>query len=416
MRICFVGATHPCHNPRLVREADTLARDGHDVRVVAPCSADWLAAKDRRLHETRQWCLQAVDLRGRWRSFRVRARRRAALFAFGLRPSPGTAETAYTPALADLRRQAAAEPADWFIAHAQAALPVAAWAARRQGARLGFDCEDLLAEGDTDPRAVVKAIEQEYLRECAYVSVPSLLMGARLQAIYGIAPPIVLYNVFPASLAQDMTPPSRRPDRAALRLHWFSQTIGPGRGIEDAVRALAFLPEHVEFHLRGFLSADYRSTLAALAAESRAGSRIFFHPQVDHDQLIGAMEEYDVGLALERPENPNYSLTVTNKVFSYLLAGLPVLASDTPGQFEALAQVGVAGVTYPAGNPEAMAAALRPWLADRTVLRSVQQAAWDAARRTFCWEQMSGRLLDVLSERGAPPAPVSRGKALCPQS
>ena len=48
--------------------------------------------------------------------------------------------------------------------------------------------------------------------------------------------------------------------------------------------------------------------------------------QVDHDELIHTMTEFDIGLALERPDDSNYSLTVTNKIFSYFLAGLPVEA------------------------------------------------------------------------------------------
>ena len=56
------------------------------------------------------------------------------------------------------------------------------------------------------------------------------------------------------------------------------------------------------------------------------------------------MEAFDVGLALERPENANYSRTVTNKLFSYLLAGLAVAASDTPGQRQVMSQVPNAGI------------------------------------------------------------------------
>ncbi len=83
MRVCLVGATHPCHNPRLVREADSLAASGHTVRVVAPSFMPALAAKDGRLLAHRGWRFDSVDFqplswRRRASSIRIRGRRRVA--------------------------------------------------------------------------------------------------------------------------------------------------------------------------------------------------------------------------------------------------------------------------------------------------------------------------------------------------
>jgi hypothetical protein len=84
MKICLVGATHPCHNPRLVREADTLADAGHDVRVVTPSHSE-TARLRRRLVATRRWRFEPVDfeLSGvarRGRAVVVRGRRAAAMY------------------------------------------------------------------------------------------------------------------------------------------------------------------------------------------------------------------------------------------------------------------------------------------------------------------------------------------------
>jgi glycosyltransferase involved in cell wall biosynthesis len=300
-------------------------------------------------------------------------------------------------ALPELKRQAAAEPADWFIAHTQAGLPVAAWAAQRWNARLGFDCEDLLSEGTRDPVEIVKVIERSYLRRCNYISIPSTAMARRLEAIYNVPRPTVLYNVFPLRLADGMEPPSQRPPHPSIRLHWFSQTIGPDRGIEDAVQALQWVGDGVELHLRGQIGGNYRSQLDRLAANCGARDRLFFHPLVDHDELIRTISAFDIGLALERPDDPNYSLTVTNKVFSYLLAGLPVVATQTPGHREALSRIPSASIMYAAGDARELAACLGPWLRNPGRLRTAQQCAWEVARETFCWERESTGFLDLLS-------------------
>src|SRR5260221_6207199 len=135
-----------------------------------------------------------------------------------------------------------------------------------------------------------------------------------------------------------MLPPVERSASRILRLHWFSQTIGAGRGIEDAIEAAGMLDDKsVELHLRGNASTSFVTTLEALAVEHRVKLRL--HPQIPHDDLIRSLAEFDVGLALEREENIGAALTVSNKIGSYLLAGLAVAASDTPGQRDMLDRI-----------------------------------------------------------------------------
>lgn len=400
MRICLIGSTHFCHNPRLLREADSLANAGHDVRVVTPSFTPELDQRDQRQLARRKWRHQKIDymsvgLGGNARSLYMRGRRRVALElqqrVGGLR----LAEYAYTTAFPELRRRASMESADWFIAHAHAALPAAAYAARRWNARLGFDCEDLLSEHGTDPADIVRQIEATYLRDCDYVSAPSQGIADRLQRDYDIKPPLVLYNVFPLHLAKDMLLPAQRPSSPVVRLHWFSQTIGPGRGIENAIEACGMLGESVELHLRGNPSAGFEAVLEALAAQHKV--RLKLHPQIEHDDLIRSMDQFDVGLALERQENVGAALTVSNKIGTYLLAGLAIAATDTPGQREILEQIPSVGFLYPSGNPKLLAAGLRGWIENREALRSAQQASWEAARSRFCWDLEQRKLLALLS-------------------
>src|SRR5205807_1516078 len=190
--------------------------------------------------------------------------------------------------------------------------------AHRWNARLGFDCEDLLSERETDPANIVRLIERTYLSHCDYVSTPSQGIAERLQRDYGIELPVVLYNVFPLHLAEGMLSPLERSPSPAVRLHWFSQTIGPGRGIEESIEACGMLAdEPVELHLRGRVSASFVATLESLASEHRV--KIKLHPQIQHDDLIRSLAQFDVGLALEREENVGAALTVSNKIGSYLL-------------------------------------------------------------------------------------------------
>lgn len=398
MRVCLIGATHPCHNPRLVREADALAERGDDVRVIAVRALPGLIADDEKLVASRRWRLQSASiLRSPWphrlRAVPHRLGRAMAAAKFRRTGSSGAAENALCEAAPQLLRFALAEPADWFVAHTQPVLGVAARAARQWNARLGFDCEDLLAEVDDSAAAMVRSVERAYLPACDYVSAASRAMAARLQQQYQIAP-AVLYNVFPRAQAGRLLPPPQRPANTALRLHWVGQTAGPGKGLEEAVEAAALAGGGVELWVRCMPAGDFGVKIERMARAKNVP--LTFLPHVHHDELAGAMGAFDVGLALERVTDPNYSITVTNKFFLYMLAGLALAASDTPGQREVMEQAPAAGFVYPCGRPDLLAAQFRRWRDDRNGLRAAQSAAWQAAHDRFCWDVEKSGYLELL--------------------
>ena len=416
MRICLIGATHISQNPRLLREADSLSEAGHDVRVIAPSFVPALDAQDNRHLARRQWEYRAVDYQpvgvfGKMRSISVRGRRRLAHDLFQKVKLPLLCEPGYTPALRAKIRLASKEPADWFIAHAHPALPVAAAAAKRWNAKLGFDCEDLLALNDPEVSEMVLQIEKKYLQDCDYVSVPSACLGRELVKAYSIRPPIVLHNVFPLALAQGLAHPAVRTANKKLRLHWFGKTIGSGRGLEDAVEAAGILGDDVDLTLRGNWAAGFEHELQALARRNNVN--LIICPPVDHDDLINTMEQFDVGLALERPHHGNYALALTNKIGIYSLAGLAIAATDTPGHREFLDPYPAAGFLYQAGNSKSLADGLRQWLGDNASLRAAQQASWEAARTEFCWDLEKERFLKLFSDSGTQ---VGSGDAIVNES
>jgi glycosyltransferase involved in cell wall biosynthesis len=403
MRICLVGPLHVSFNPRLLREADTLAEAGHDVRVVSRQSDLTLRELDNGVMQGRRWRLQSLDLcrngalNRQWLTTALRARGYEKAFSAGLRTG-NVASRAYVRGFAQLRRLAEAEPTDWFIAHTLPGLPVAAAAAAGLNAKLGFDCEDLLAEPGTEYHQIARRIEEKYLPACDYISVPSQKMGQRLTEQYKMGAPIVLYNVFPQRLANGMVEPSKRAPDTTLRFHWFSQTIGEGRGLEEGIHALNLLNQPTELHLRGRVTCNYQEALKSLCGNFGNKVKLVFHPCVSPDVIIQSMEHFDIGLALERPTNGNASRTMSNKLGSYMLAGLAIAASDTPGQREVMEQAPDAGFLYQADNPQELAGKLQIWCDQRTLLRQAQQAAWKIARNRFCWDVEKAKLLSVLSQ------------------
>jgi len=399
-RICIVTPSHVSFQPRALREADALHDAGYDVRVVSVRTDASLDAFDAELLRSRAWRLRAVDLTSetatqarRWTaSARLRTAQRITAAGLGSRRMAAHAAVKGAGELAAL---VCAEPADLFIAHTQARLEAAFAGARRCDAAMAFDCEDLLGDGATREAAAMRTLEAAHVGSCVYVSVPSRAMGARLAARYPLADRLVVLENVPEIVPTSLVPPRARPRSGALRVHWFGQTAGLDRGLDDAARAIGLMRERGELHIVGLATDAVQLALREMAGAG--ASRVLFHPRISPDALIETVARYDAGIACERPDHPSYGVTLTNKIFGYLAAGLAVAATDTPGQRELLDETPDAGVIYPFGNAGALAQHLDRWARDRDALLRAQDAAWHAARRQYSWDVVRRRFLERIA-------------------
>jgi glycosyltransferase involved in cell wall biosynthesis len=395
-RIVVLSGSSLSHNPRVLKAAGTLARAGHDVVVLGAWLDADLKAQDQRLLQNAPFrFLPVLDITclgwyGATAQLVGRARRKAAHWVHRLtgRESPGQLGGAVTLLLQRARKI----EADLYIAHSEQGLH-AAWRLMRQGRRVGVDMEDWFSE-DLLPQArrnrplkLLRVLESELLRRGAYASCPSRAMSEALASAYGSKVPIVIYNAFPWADRQALD--SRRCDRrdpALPSIFWYSQALGPGRGIEDLVAALPFLDSRAELHLRGRAAPGFDAWIRSRLPEAWQ-HRVFLHPLVANVELASRVAEHDIGFAGEVPYCRSRDLTVTNKVLQYLLGGLAVVASDTAGQREVAIKAPDAISLYEASNPRALAQALARLLESPERLRRAKAAALQAAQESFCWER-----------------------------
>jgi glycosyltransferase involved in cell wall biosynthesis len=198
--------------------------------------------------------------------------------------------------------------------------------------------------------------------------------------------------------------PAREPEFLArpgqpLRLYWFSQKIGPGRGLEDAVRAAGLLGRPVCLAVLGNKDESYVRGLTSLAASVSPQLRIEFLRNRSPDEMVEACRGLDVGLALETGRPLNRELCLSNKIFTYVLAGLAVAVSDTAGQRCAAEDLGEGAVLYRPGDVATLARGLRRWADDPEALLRAKRACWDAACRRWHWEhpRERGALLEAVA-------------------
>lgn len=401
-RICIVTPGQLGSNPRVVKEAAALADAGHEVRVIATRVASFVEPRDQAILAHAAFTAERVsfDRRGYWLAQRLRqviARR-----VWSLVPSRALAAPAYSPMSRGLTSAAQAFPADLYVAHYVAALPVVAQAARRYGAAYAFDAEDFhLGDLPDSPenaleKQLISLIETQYLPGAAGVTAAAPGIANAYTAEYGIEPPTVVLNTFPKAQAPKSSTP-RGWVSPGPTLYWFSQTIGPGRGLECAITAISKARCAPHLHLRGTSARGYATALRGLAGQLGVADRLHIHPPAAPDEMVRLAVEYDLGLVSETGETRSRRIALTNKQFTYLLAGVPAVMSDLPAHVSFATEAVGAVHLYRAEDAQSLANALDDLLCVPDRLGKARARAFALGQERFNWETEAPILLASIS-------------------
>ena len=391
--ICIVSPGNLASNPRLLKEADALHGAGYAVTAVVCRYTEELRSFDEAIAAEVPW--KVVSVR-RDVAEGIAARAASTLFraldSVGLPVPPALAACAYGGPSGPLRRAAARVPADLYIAHYVAGLAAAGAVARGRGSLLGFDAEDYHGgEGAPPQRRMVRRIDQSYLPECRHVTAAAPMIGEAYGREFGVRPVTVL-NVFPLAMAPAAPRPAGSP--GPLRTYWFSQTIGPDRGLQAFIEAMALARRPVTLDIRGSNRWGHGDRLVALARERGIGDRVRLLPTAPPDDMVRLAAEYDLGLSLETGISENRRVCLTNKIFTYLLAGVPVLLSDTPAQRALAPQLGPAARLVSLADPPGIALALDALAESPGAVADARAHAWRLGRERYNWDFEKKALLD----------------------
>lgn len=404
-RICIVSPGNLASNPRVLKEADALHGAGYDVTAVVCNYTEELRHFDDEIAAEVPWTVVRVPRPRGERAIAIAANRLARIVDGTGVPVPAAlASYAHGGPVGTLRRAALAVPADLYIAHYVAGLAAAAPVARRHRAMLGFDAEDFHSgEGGDGPAEafrmkMVQSIEAADLPLCAYVTAASPLIGRAYASRYGVAPTTVL-NVFPldsAATAARADVASGEP--ASLRVYWFSQTVGLDRGLQACLQAMTRTRTRVTLDVRGGNQWGGGDRLMAMARELGIGDRVSLLPKAPPDQMVALAAAYDVGLSLEPESSENRRLCLGNKIFTYLIAGLPVVMSDTPAQRDLAPDLGAAAILVSLADPDEMVVALDRLASSPAALAEAKAVALRLSRDRYNWNIEKNVLLQAVAE------------------
>ena len=166
----------------------------------------------------------------------------------------------------------------------------------------------------------------------------------------------------------------------------YQGLFSKGRGLEDLINAFSQLSENYVLVLMG------KGPLEAfLRGKAEKLPNVFIHNFTAAQDMLNYTASADFGIVPTELIGLNNTLSLPNKYFEYLMAGLPLICIDSPemGYFIKKFQC---GTTFSKNSPEDILNSI-----ERIVTEDYSQLknrALDVAKN-YCWETQEPKLLEI---------------------
>jgi len=258
------------------------------------------------------------------------------------------------------------------------------------------------------------SLESEYINRADRVVTVSAMMAERIAEHHGLRDlPVVVMNVpivvnEPIDSLRDVLGLA---DEVPIVV--YSGGVTPLRLVDTLAEAMGQIEDA---HLALVTSHDrYTAEIEAIAERHGYTDRLHIVPYVDPRDVVSFLRSATVGVYPYSSRPISHRVTLTNKVFEYMHAGLPVVVSDCPATAQLVEELGV-GEVFEAGDAEGLANALKRILLDpspyltayATKARLIDEKySWRAQREVLLASYRSflgpDHVADVLGKPKLPP-------------
>jgi glycosyltransferase involved in cell wall biosynthesis len=268
-------------------------------------------------------------------------------------------------------------------------------AARLKGVPIVYDTHELYTEtpeltGRPRVRAIWEFIERKIFPGLKYVYTVNESIAGIYKSKYGVEVRVVR-NV------PEARPVIEKRDRSSMGLPEEKKIIllqGAGiniqRGAEEMVQAMQFI-EGAVFMIVG--GGDVLEELKSLAARLGLEDKVLFIPKQPLDRVSEYTVQADLGVTLDKDTNPNYRFSLPNKLFDYIQAGVPVLASPLIELKKIIEKFDI-GTTIDSHDPKHIADRVNEIFSDPKKLEHWKQNLKFAAE-ALSWEKEQDTLIQI---------------------
>jgi len=288
-----------------------------------------------------------------------------------------------------------------FVANDLPMLPVAKQLAQRCGAKLVYDSHELYSEQEFSEREKRRwsEIEAKYIGACDVVITVNQSIAAELEKRYGFGNIKVIYNAERASQAPAVTRRLHEVFGLSLekKIILLQGGLSAGRNLETLVGAMRYV--HNPTVVLVLLGAGLLlHPLEKLVHQQGLKGRVYFHAAVPQNELLALTAASDAGVIPYQATCLNNHYCTPNKLFEFIAAGIPVLATDLPEirGFVEGRQIGLVGNT---ASPPNLAALIDDLFSDEQRFDKWKTNV-EFVRKIVCWEQEEKKLLKIYEALG----------------
>ena len=370
------------HDSRVLRQVSTLAKRSGEIRVFALHEGQLPAEEERT-----GYCLRRFQL--------------------STRPLPRTKlvqGVKYLECLLRMTWEGIRFKPQVVHAHDLEALPIGYLTAKLARARLVYDSHELWSDqaaSHSYPRWLFKfavGLEKVLARRADAVITVTESISRHLQAQMRIPAPTVIRNVpvRPAAIGNEC--PSALHVLLGLAndvpVILYLGMIGKGRGLETFIRSMQWVqPDAVAVIMGSPWGTRYLESLRSQASQLGVSERVQFVPAVPPGEVHRYASGATIGIAAIEDYCLSYRYSLANKLFEYIQAGLPVVATDLP-EMANLVRTYDLGEVFPDRNAEAVAGVINRMLSCPATLARYRQNTIAAAKE-LNWSKEETKLLDL---------------------
>lgn len=165
------------------------------------------------------------------------------------------------------------------------------------------------------------------------------------------------------------------------------------RGAEELVEAMQFVDNARLLIIGG---GDVVEQLKHNAKVLQLEEKITFLPKMPYEKLGQYTAQASIGLTLDKDTNINYRYSLPNKLFDYIHAGVPVLASPLV-EVKKIVDTWQVGETISSHEPKAIATKINEMLSDRQKLDFYRENCRKAAE-ILNWENEKKVLIQIIEK------------------
>jgi glycosyltransferase involved in cell wall biosynthesis len=366
-KVCIAFLGNALHDSRIVNLSNSLKNDCCEVSVIA---FDWFIASQNYSDST-------------FHIFKLTKSKISIFF--------------YLKFALLLIRELFKTKADIFFAEDLYTLPFVATIAKWKKSRVIYNSRELYAYlgGLRNRPAIqwlIRKIESHFIQKVDLVLSTGELDSEFIERLYGIKNSVVIRNI---PLYQS---PKQKIDfrkmfgigRDKLILLYQGVLLN-GRGMPQIMHSVAQLPSTVLIIVG---DGEQRENFKELAEELKINERVFFTGSIDQKELINYTAGADIGLCLIENISVSYYHALPNKLFEYIMAGLPVLSSDLP-QMKKVVETYKVGESININMEENISSTIKHWIAEPSLLETYRKNCIPASQE-LNWQEEYKKVRKIL--------------------